>query len=374
MIDPAVIPADARLYLRPEQFVDSPVGRDGEVARIAGGLVWCAAYELIAVEDGRRAVQASVPVSHLPGLIANLPSAQAERLRELAQRISASRPPIALGERVLRFEQPQVMGILNVTPDSFSDGGKHRGDPGAIARAGFDLGAAGAAVVDVGGESTRPGAAAVWEGDEIARVVPVIAAMAPSGTPISIDTRKAAVMEAALAAGAHMVNDVAALLWDDRAAGLVARAGCPVVLMHSPDPARGPHGGEGYRDVLVEVFDWLEARIEAAVAAGIDRARILVDPGIGFGKSLADNLALLNGLGLLHGLGVPIVLGASRKRMIGALSHEAPVDRRLGGSLALALRGAQLGVQLLRVHDVAETAQTLRVWRGLRDSALSAMR
>ncbi|UIJ45829.1 dihydropteroate synthase [Sphingomonas cannabina] len=374
MIDPAEIPAGARLYLRPEQLVDSPVGRDGEVARIAGGLVWCAAYELIAVEDGRRVVQASLPVSRLPGMIANLPPAQAERLRELAHRISAPRAPMTLGERVLRFEQPQVMGILNVTPDSFSDGGKHQGDPGAIARAGFDLGVAGAAVVDIGGESTRPGAATVWEGDEIARVVPVIAAMTPGGTPISIDTRKAAVMEAALAAGAHMVNDVAALLWDDRAAGVVARAGCPVVLMHSPDPAKGPHGDEGYRDVLIEVFDWLEARIEAVVAAGIDRAKILIDPGIGFGKSLADNLALLNGLGLLHGLGVPIVLGASRKRMIGALSHEAPVDERLGGSLALALHGAQQGAQILRVHDVAETAQALRVWRGLRDAALSAVR
>ena len=374
MIDPAEIPAGARLYLRPEQFVDSPVGRDGEVARIAGGLVWCAAYELIAVADGRRVVQASVPVSRLPGLIANLPTAQAERLRELANRISAPRAAMTLGERVLRFDQPQVMGILNVTPDSFSDGGRHQGDPGAIARVGFDLGVAGAAVVDVGGESTRPGAAAVWEGDEIARVVPVIAAMAPGGTPISIDTRKAAVMEAALAAGAHMVNDVAALLWDDRAAGVVARAGCPVVLMHSPDPAKGPHGGEGYRDVLVEVFDWLEARIEAVAAAGIDRAKILVDPGIGFGKSLADNLALLNGLGLFHGLGVPVLLGASRKRMIGALSHEAPVDERLGGSLALALHGAGQAIQLLRVHDVAETAQALRVWRGLRDAALSTRR
>jgi len=178
------------------------------------------------------------------------------------------------------------------------------------------------------------------------------------------------VMEAALAAGAHLVNDVSALLWDDRAAGVVARAGCPVVLMHSPDPKKGPHGGSGYGDVLTEVFDWLEARVAAAVSAGIDRARILVDPGIGFGKSLTDNLALINGLALFHGLGCPILLGASRKRMIGALSNEAPVGDRLGGSLALALKGASLGAQLLRVHDVAETVQGLRVWRGLTDQAL----
>ena len=179
-------------------------------------------------------------------------------------------------------------------------------------------------------------------------------------------------MAAALAAGAHNVNDVGALLYDPQALELVAGAGCPVVLMHSPEPQRGPHGGEGYADVLLDVYDWLEQRVAAVVAAGVDRARILVDPGIGFGKSLQDNLALLNGLALFHGIGCGLVLGASRKRMIGALSNEAPADRRLGGSLALALRGADAGVQLIRVHDVFETVQALRVWRGLRDAALIA--
>lgn len=374
MIDPAAIPADARLYLRPEAFVDTPVGRDGQVARLAGGLLWFAAYELIARVGDRRVVQESVAVAALPGLIANLPPAQADRVRLLAERISGPRPPLTLGERTVRLDQPQVMAILNVTPDSFSDGGRHAGDPAAIAQGGFDLGVQGAAIVDVGGESTRPGAAPVWEGDEIARVEPVVRALAATGTPVSIDTRKAAVMEAALAAGATLVNDVAALAFDPRAAEVVARAGCPVVLMHSPDPARGPHGGEGYVDVLLDVFDWLEARVGAVQAAGVDRAKILLDPGIGFGKSLSDNLALLNGLALFHGLGCGLVLGASRKRMIGALSNEAPVDQRLGGSVALALHGANHGAQLLRVHDVAETAQAIRVWRGLRDAALTARR
>ena len=372
--DPQTIPAAARLYLRPEAFVDTPVGRDGEVARLAGGLLWFSAYELIAVVEGRRAVQASVPVSALPGLIANLPERQAARLRMLAERISAPRAPLKLGERMLRLDQPNAMGILNVTPDSFSDGGAHSDDPGALARFGFDMGVNGAVLVDVGGESTRPNAATVWEGDEIARVAPVVKALAATGTPVSIDTRKAGVMEAALGAGATIVNDVAALLWDERALEVVARTGCPVILMHSPDPAKGPHGGNGYRDVLVEVFDWLEARIDAVVAGGVDAKKILVDPGIGFGKRLADNLALLNGLAMFHGLGCGIVLGASRKRMIGALSNEAPVEERLGGSLALALHGASLGVQLLRVHDVPETVQALRVWRGLKDAALTAVR
>jgi dihydropteroate synthase len=292
-----------------------------------------------------------------------------ERAAALHRAITAARPAMALGERTLRFDQPQVAGILNVTPDSFSDGGAHD-DAAEAASAGVAMAAAGAALIDVGGESTRPGAATVWEEDEARRVVPVIERLAAAGTLVSVDTRKATVMEAALGAGAAIVNDVSALMWDERALAVVARAGCPVVLMHSPDPAQGPHGGSGYRDVLTEVFDWLEARVAAVVAGGVDRSRIIVDPGIGFGKSLADNLALLNGLAMFHGLGCPVMLGASRKRLIGALSNEAPVEARLGGSVALALMGAQLGVQLLRVHDVAETVQAVRVWRGLRDRAL----
>ena len=194
--------------------------------------------------------------------------------------------------------------------------------------------------------------------------------LASAGTLISVETRKALVMERAIAAGAAIVNDVSALLWDERALNLVACAGAPAILMHSPDPKSGPHGGTGYRDVLHEVLAWLEARIIAVVAGGVERSRILVDPGIGFGKSLADNLALVNGLAAFHCLGCPVMLGASRKRLIGALSNEAPAAQRLGGSLALALKGAEAGVQLLRVHDVAETVQALRVWRGLRDRAL----
>ncbi len=348
------------LHLRPVQFVDSPVDRDGEVARLAGGMLWFAAYEVI--EPGRRS---TVAVSEFMDEFAH--EARAMRLHAA---ITAPRAPWTLGERVLRFDQPAVAGILNMTPDSFSDGGALIDDAAAGAAAGIDLAAAGATLIDVGGESTRPGAALVWEGDEIKRVEPVIARLAAAGALVSIDTRKSAVMEAALAAGAAIVNDVSALLWDDRALGVVAGAGCPVVLMHSPDPAKGPHGEARYGNVLTDVFDWLERRIEAVVAAGIDRARIVVDPGIGFGKSLADNLALLNGLALFHGLGCPIMLGASRKRMIGALSNEARASERLGGSIALALKGVEAGVQLLRVHDVAQTVQAVRVWRGLRDQAL----
>lgn len=360
----------ARIYLRPVQFVDTPVGGDGTVARLAGGLGWFAAYELTARDGNRRVARTTVPVAELTGLAQGM--AQGAAVLALAERIGAARAPLTLGARTLRFDQPMAMGILNITPDSFSDGGAHWNDPDAAAQAGFDMAVAGAAVIDVGGESTRPGADAIWEGDEIARVEPVIERLAANGTAVSIDTRKASVMEAALAAGAHIVNDVSALLYDRRALDVVARAQCPVVLMHAADPKRGAEPGGGYADTLFDVYDWLEARIDAVVAAGVDRARILVDPGIGFGKSLSDNLALMNGLALFHGLGCPILLGASRKRMIGALSNEAPVEQRLGGSIAIALKGAEAGVQMLRVHDVAETVQALRVWRGLRDAALVA--
>src|SRR3954469_8786475 len=356
-----------RHYLRPTAFVDAPFGLDGRVARLAGGMLWFAAVEHVAMEGNRRLSMELVPVERIDETVAGL-GAQAE---QAWRNLTSARAPLRLGERVVRLDQPQVAGILNVTPDSFSDGGRFGGAEDAI-QAGFAMAEAGAAIVDVGGESTRPGAKPVWEGDEIERVLPVIARLAGGGTAVSVDTRKAAVMEAALGAGAAMVNDVSALTWDERSPEVAARAGCPIVLMHHLGAPETMQQAPSYdRPVLFAVYDWLEARIEAAEAAGIDRARIIVDPGFGFGKTVQHNLDVMNGLALLHGLGCPIMLGASRKRTIGALSGEAPADARLAGSLAFALKAADQGAQLLRVHDVPETVQALRVWRGLRDQALT---
>jgi len=359
-----------RIYLRPTGFVDAPFGHDGQVLRLAGGLCFFASVELIHVRNGNRAGQALLSVEALESHIASLSSEMAEQARNVLTRLTTPRPSLPLGQRTIALDQPQVMAILNVTPDSFS-GGVVDPDPAGL---GLDMLRAGAALIDVGGESTRPGAKLVWEGDEIARVRPVIETLAGGGAAISIDTRKAAVMEVALDAGASLVNDVSALTWDERAIDVVAARGCPVVLMHHQGTPETMQKDPHYRDVLIEVYDWLEARVEAAAAGGVDRAKILVDPGIGFGKTLRHNLALLNNLSLFHGLGCPIVLGASRKRMIGALSGEAPVDQRLGGSVALAVLAAAQGAQLLRVHDTAETIQALRVWRGLRDEALAPLR
>jgi len=356
---------NARIYLRPTGFVDAPFGHDGKVARLAGGLNWFSAVEIIR-EDGEELVS-------VPELEARLPDLD-ENVRTTWANITGSRVALALGQRTIRLDQPQVVGILNVTPDSFSDGGRFADSEAAI-QAGHDMVAAGAAIVDVGGESTRPGAQTVWEGDEIARVEPVVKRLAAGGVAVSIDSRKASVMEAALGAGASLVNDVSALTWDPNAAAAVARAGCPVVLMHHKgDPASMQDDPHYDRPALLEIYDWLAERIAAAVAAGIDRSRIIVDPGFGFGKTVQHNLQLMNGLAVLHGLGCPIMLGASRKRTIGALTNEAPADQRLAGSLALALKAAEQGAQLIRVHDVPETLQALRVWRGLRDTALTPSR
>ncbi len=367
-----IAPAD-RIYFQPAAFVARPHGLEGEVHRLRDGLLWFSAYQVSwrDAAGGVRKGERLVPVAGLAAFLESLPApARARADRQLAHIQSPTRP-LQLGERVIRFDQPRVMAILNVTPDSFSDGGKHADIEAAI-NAGFGMAEQGADLIDVGGESTRPGAPLVWEQDEIARIQPVVERLARGGVATSVDTRKAAVMEAALAAGGGIINDISALLYDERALAVVRDSGAPVVLMHAPSQTSDPHQGADYRDVLFDIFDWLEARVEAVTAAGIAQDRIIVDPGLGFGKGVGDNLALVNGTALFHALGCPLLIGASRKRLIGALDNEAPADRRLGGSLALHLAAIAQGAQIIRAHDVAETVQAIRIWRGLRDTALTA--
>lgn len=352
-----------RTFLRPTAFVDSPFSHDGKVARLAGGLTWFAAVEVLTIEANKRVEAERVSVEQLEGCLEGELAMQWERL-------TAVRPPLQLGERTVRLDQPQVMGIVNATPDSFSDGGQFA-DSGEAALAGSRMSEAGAAIIDVGGESTRPGAKPVWERDEIDRVVPVIEQLASGGAAVSVDTRKSDVMAAAISAGARIVNDVSALTFDPRSARTVADAGVPVVLMHHQGSPEVMQEDPRYVDVVAEVYLWLEERIAAAELAGIDRSLILVDVGFGFGKNVAHNLELMNNLALFHSLGCPLVVGASRKRTIGALSGEAPPDARLGGSIALAFKAIEQGAQMVRVHDVPETVQALKVWRGLRDQALT---
>lgn len=275
--------------------------------------------------------------------------------------LSALRPPLC----GLSLERPRIMAILNVTPDSFSDGGRLGSAAAAQARA-----AAMAPVVDIldiGGESTRPGATEVPVAEEIARTVPAIRAIRDAGiaTPISIDTRKAAVARAALEAGADMVNDVSAMLFDPEMAPLVAEAGVPVCLMHARGTPETMQQDPTYDDVLAEVTDHLAGRIEAARAAGIPRERIVIDPGIGFGKTLQHNITLLRGLASLHVLGCAVLLGASRKRFIGTIGGAEEPSERSPGSVAVALHAVSQGVQILRVHDTLETRQALSLHMAL---------
>lgn len=253
---------------------------------------------------------------------------------------------------------PKLMGVVNVTPDSFSDGGLYLDSDAAIAH-GAKLVRDGADVLDVGGESTRPGAAEVDEVEELRRVEPVIAGLAGAAV-VSIDTSKLAVAEAALDAGASIVNDVTALRRDPEMAALCADRGAGVVLMHMPGNPRTMQDNPAYEDVVDEIKAFLAERIEAAIAAGVAEERIWLDPGIGFGKTVEHNLELLRRLAELRELGRPLVIGASRKSFIGRIDGSA-VDNRLGGSIASSVLAAAEGADVLRVHDVAETAQAMRV-------------
>ena len=328
-------------YFRPVAMTD--LARPDDALALAGGGCWFTSVEVL--ERGRKS--RLVAASDLPA--------------EVRDRLSRPRP--AFGG--LTLDRPRLMGILNVTPDSFSDGGLFLRPEAAVMQA--RQMAAGADIIDIGGESTRPGAAEVSEADEIARTVPVIAALKAGGLdlPISIDTRKAGVAKVALAAGASLVNDVTALRHDPAMAGVVAKAGCPIILMHSIAGPATMQDDPHYEDVLLDVFDTLKSRVAAAEAAGIARKNIAIDPGIGFGKTLAHNLTLLARLSLFHDLGLPVLLGASRKRFIGTLTAEAEAQRRMPGSLAVALAGVAQGVQMIRVHDVAETRQALSLWQAV---------
>lgn len=329
-------------YFRPIAMTDA--ARPAGALPLAGGWCWFDRVEILDREAPARL-----------GDLSDLTQAQRDAL-------SCPRPDVA----GLAMDRPRIMGILNVTPDSFSDGGLFQDMTTAQARA--TAIAEAADIVDIGGESTRPGAAEIQAQAEIARTAPVIAALRASHADmrISIDTRKASVAGAAMQAGADIVNDVAALGFDPGMAGVVAKSGKPVILMHAKGTPAAMQDSPTYANVLLDVYDFLQEKLEQAGAAGIARHKVVLDPGIGFGKTVAHNLALIRGLSLFHGLGCPILLGASRKRFIGTVSGTDDARARLPGSLAVALAGLAQGVQITRVHDVVETRQAYALWRALK--------
>ena len=298
----------------------------------------------------------------LPGFKDWQQSADHDTQERLDRQFSKLRDARPLLHRIKAREhiRPLVMGIVNVTPDSFSDGGNYA-DPQRAIEHGQKLIGEGANILDIGGESTRPGAAPVSLGEELDRVLLVIEGLRGTGIPISIDTRHAEVMKAALAAGANIINDVTALEGDPASMKVAAGTDAPVILMHMQGEPGTMQDDPRYDDVVLDVFDYLSGRIEACEAAGIPRSRLVIDPGIGFGKTPTHNLDLLESLAVFHATGVPVLLGASRKRFIGTIDRRASVMDRLGGSLAAALAGAERGAQIIRVHDVKETVQALEV-------------
>jgi dihydropteroate synthase len=346
------------VHLRPLGLLHGRMAREARAAGIAlgfghgdGAFTW---IEVIR-RRGRALERRLVPATAREQLVLLGP-----RVAMLLDRLSA---PVArpLG---LAADRPLIMGVVNVTPDSFSDGGLHL-DPAAAIAHGLRLHHEGADIVDVGGESTRPGSRGVALEEELDRVLPVVEALVKEGVRVSIDTRKALVMRRAVAAGAVMINDVSALRHDPDGPAVAAACGVPVLLMHAKGDPRTMQDDPTYDHAPLDVLDMLEGRIVELGDRGIGRERILVDPGIGFGKTLAHNLQILASLGLLRTLGVPLVLGVSRKSFIGRISGQTVAEARLPGSLAAGLAGVAQGVDMLRVHDVRATREALSVWQAI---------
>jgi dihydropteroate synthase len=347
--------AGSRLRLQPSGFLHGRLAevaiRNGSARPLTGGRV--AFTHVQVLEPAQPPVL--IALADFEAAFERRPENYKDALNTL-KTISAPRPPWA----GFSLDRTRIMGVVNATPDSFSDGGRFL-DPAHAIEHGRALLEAGADIIDVGGESTRPGADPVRIEEELHRVLPVVRALAEIGAPVSIDTRHAPVMMAALAAGARVVNDVTALNGDPDSLAVVARSGAAVVLMHLQGEPATMQRDPRYGNVVLDICDFLESRITACERAGIDRSRLVVDPGIGFGKTLTHNLELLAHLGALHGLGVGILLGVSRKGFIAKASHGETPDRRIGGSLAATLAAHEQGIQWLRVHDVAETRQAIAV-------------
>lgn len=325
------------LYYRP---IPDPSGQH----RLAGGWVHFSRVEVLSRSGSARLCNAD-----------QIPA-------DVLTRLTAPRPPVAK----LDLSRPRLMGILNVTPDSFSDGGQFLEASLGLTHARAMV-QGGADILDIGGESTRPGADEVKSSEEIARTAPVIERLRAEGinTPISIDTRKAVVARAALEAGADLINDVSAFDYDPRMVDLALEAGAPACLMHAQGTPETMQISPTYGAVLLDIYDALERKVAALVARGLPRARLFVDPGIGFGKTVEHNVTILRGLTLFHGIGCGLVLGASRKSFIGTLTGASDTTARLPGSVAVALHAVSQGVQILRVHDVEETRQALTIWEHL---------
>ena len=355
-----------KFYLQPLGILRGSVSSEavdqGRALPLAGGPLAFTMVMLVERTDTGKLRRSFVSVAEFDDFVAGYSPDVAENLVHQKQKLTSVRPALRLpGGRILDWQRPLVQGILNVTPDSFSDGGRHNRLDDALAHAQQML-EQGADIIDIGGESTRPGAETVSIEEELERVLPVIDGLKGTQAIVSLDTRNAPVMWAGLVAGAHIINDVSALGHDPDALQVMQESEAPIILMHAQGTPQTMQQDPVYDDVLLDVFDYLEQRLDFCEQNGIARSRLIVDPGIGFGKTVEHNAELLQGLALFHSLGVPVLLGASRKRFIAAMSRDEAAMGRLGGSLGAAQLAWDNAVQVVRVHDVPETVQLLDVW------------
>ncbi len=371
---PESVPPDASIYLRPIGLLSGASAARAVVGDrahpLGGGSLAFATCEVIIRPSGiAKGARFEASTNEIGVWARDQGEPVRSRVRDLLTRLSAARPPALTRPSGpgLDFDRPRVMAVLNVTPDSFSGDGLS-GRPLEAIEKGRRMAREGADIIDVGGESTRPGAQPVTVGEELERVIPVIEGLRDCGKPVSSDTRNPPVMKEALAAGATILNDVSALTHDPESLSVAAASGAPVVLMHAQGRPDVMNRNPRYGDVLCDVFDYLETRVRVALEAGIPRHRLIVDPGIGFGKTAAHNLALVKGLAIFHGLGCPVMLGVSRKLFVAGAQASGETREGLSGSLAAALWGLARGANILRVHDVDETVRAITVWMSVMNS------
>ena len=353
-----------KVYVQPLGLLRGCSDSDRMFLRLNGGDTFFSALKIY-VRNGCKVSEQIISVFDLADYLNKQTLEIRLEIEALIENITCECPALKLkGGLKLDWHKPLIQGVLNVTPDSFSDGGKFEGQECALSHA-REMISAGADIIDVGGESTKPGARAVSIDVEKERVLSVIINLAQLNTPISIDSRNAKVMSAAMAVGSHIINDVSALTHDRHSTKVVVETDAPVILMHTQGTPESMQNDPKYQNILLDIYDYLEARINHCIDHGISKDKIIVDPGIGFGKTVAHNLQIIAGLTIFHGLGVPLLLGVSRKSFIGKITGEKTPEKRVSGSVAAALSCVEKGVQIVRVHDVEHTVQALEITRAL---------
>ena len=350
-----------KIYVQPLGLVRGPIHCDRVFKNLTGGNIYFAAVRIISrTKQGLE--EKIVSIVDLDNFFKKKSTTVAEKIKTILNNIESPRGALMLNNgSVIGWKKPVIQGVLNVTPDSFSDGGQYSDIELARPHA-HEMISAGADIIDIGGETTKPGAQSVSIKSEKDRVLPVIKNLATLNFPLSIDSRNAEVMNDAIQNGAHIINDVSALGHDLRSIGVVKREDVPIILMHAQGVPEIMQNNPQYSHILLDIYDYLESRIKMCIDAGIDKNKIIADPGIGFGKTVDHNLEILNGLSIFHGLGVPLLVGTSRKSFIGKITGEKVAENRVSGSIAAMLLCLEQGVQIVRVHDVEQATQAISVW------------